>query len=604
MATNGTKLSNLVKKNALREVQLSTLKKISDVISNTAGPYGSYTMIMHQDRLTEYSKDGHKVLSNFRFFRPLEKAVHDELLGITEHVLKKVGDGTTTAVQLSYYIYKSLCEYNEYFEKNNITPYQVVSTFQDVVSAVSNIIKNTGRFNITPHDIYQICMISTNGNEMVSSDIASIYKKYNMDVYIQLNTSNTESSIVKEYNGIMMNKGFASPSFINTAENTVEIPNAHLYYFPDPVDTPEMIKLFMQIFIDNIYSVYQTQKGTYKPTVIMCPSISQDMESSLKDIETIFYGFDQNNMRENKPPFCIITGINDRVDNIGDICTLCGIPSIRKYINPDQRQKDIEEGNAPSDATVTEFCGYADSVTIDIDKMKIVNPKEMYDNTKPPKEDGSREYSGVYKALISFLEEQIKIESEVKDNIEVLTTLKRRLHSLTANFVEYYVGGVSAADRDNVRDLVEDAILNCRSALDNGIGYGAGFEGLRATQRYNDDLNNMHDLHGYSSDLNLKKIINKIIFKSYETIIMKLYKSAGMSDEAADKLVTESLEKNRPFNIRDESFDSLQVYTSIETDPAILDAISKIITIMYTSDQALLIDPMQNAYIEDDEDEE
>ena len=178
------------------------------------------------------------------------------------------------------------------------------------------------------------------------------------------------------------------------------------------------------------------------------------------------------------------------------------------------------------------------------------------------------------------------------------------MHSLTANFVEYYVGGVSAADRDNVRDLVEDAILNCRSALDNGIGYGAGFEGLRATQRYNDDLNNMHDLHGYSSDLNLKKIINEIIFKSYETIIMKLYKSAGMSDEAADKLVTESLDKNRPFNIRDESFDSLQVYTSIETDPAILDAISKIITIMYTSDQALLIDPMQNAYIEDDEDEE
>ena len=168
--------------------------------------------------------------------------------------------------------------------------------------------------------------------------------------------------------------------------------------------------------------------------------------------------------------------------------------------------------------------------------MKIVNPKEMYDNTKPPKEDGSREYSGVYKSLISFLEEQIKIESEVKDNIEVLTTLKRRLHSLTANFVEYYVGGVSAADRDNVRDLVEDAILNCRSALDNGIGYGAGFEGLRATQRYNDDLNNIHDLHGYSSDLNLKKIINKIIFKSYETIIMKLYKSAGMSDEDADKL--------------------------------------------------------------------
>ena len=603
MATNGTKLSNLVKKKSLREVQLSTLKKISDVISNTAGPYGSYTMIMHQDRLTEYSKDGHKVLSNFRFFRPLEKAVHDELLGITEHVLKKVGDGTTTAVQLSYYIYKYLCDDSDYFEEKNITPYQVVSTFQEVVSEISKIIKKNGRFDITPYDIYQICMISTNGNQTVSKDIADIYEKYNMDVYIQLNTSNTESSIVKEYNGIMMNKGFASPSFINTAENTVEIPNAHLYYFPDPVDTPEMITLFMNIFINNIYEVYKSGHGKYKPTVIMCPSISQDAESSLKDIETIFYGFDQNNMRDSKPPFCIITGINDRVDNIGDICTLCGIPSIRKYINPDQRQADIEAGNAPSPETVSEFCGYAESVTIDMDKIKIINPSEMYDKTKPVNADGSREYSPVYNSLINFLKEQIRIESQVKDNIEVITTLKRRLHSLTANFVEYYVGGVSAADRDNVRDLVEDAILNCRSALTNGIGYGAGFEGMRATVEYQ-KLNNKRGVNLKNKNYNLRDRLAHDIFCAYDRVIVNLYKSTGRTEEEARELSEESLKIGKPFNIRDESFDSLQVYTSIETDPAILDAISKIITIMYTSDQAFLIDPMQNVYIEDDENEE
>lgn len=603
MSNNGTKLSNLVKKKSLREVQLNTLKKISDVISNTAGPFGSYSMIMHQDRLTEYTKDGHKVLSNFRFFRPLEKAVHDELLGITEHVLKKVGDGTTTAVQLSYYIYKALCEYNNYFEDNKMTPYQVVSTFQDVVLILSDIIKKNGRFDITPSDIYQICMISTNGNSVVSKDIADIYKKYNMDVYIELNTSNTESSIVKEYDGIIMNKGFASPSFINTSDNTVVIPNAHLYYFPDPVDTPEMISLFMHIFMHNIYECYQSRKGTYTPTVIMCPSISQDAESSLKDIETIFYGFDQNNMKDSKPPFCIITGINDRVDNIGDICTLCGIPSIRKYINPDQRKKDIEEGNAPSEETVHTFCGHAESVVIDMDKMKIVNPSEMYDLTKPANADGSREYSPVYKALINFLKEQIRIESEVKDNIGTITELKRRLHNLTANFVEYYVGGVSAADRDNVKDLVEDAILNCRSALDNGIGYGAGFEGLRASKEYKDKLDEELKTLGDSKSLTLKNVILDIIFWAYHDIIKNLYASGGFSEKEIEEMIKESLSIGKPFNIRDNSFDKLQVYTSIETDPAILDAISKIITIMYTSDQAFLIDPMQNVYIEDDENE-
>lgn len=592
----GTTFSNLVKGNTLRKVQLDVLKTVSDVISKTAGPYGSYSMIMHQDRLTEYTKDGHKVLSNFRFFRPLEKAVHDELLGITEHVIKKVGDGTTTAVQLSYYIYKSLCGYSGYWESVDITPYEIISTFQSVTEEITANIKTHGRSTISPEDIYQICMISTNGNKIVSEDIANIYKQFNMDVYIELNTSNTESSIMKTYDGIIMNKGFASPSFINRADNTVEIPNAHLYYFPDPVDTPEMISLFMEIFIQNIYTPYQSGTGKYTPTVIMCPSISQDAESSLKDIEQIFYGFDQSGSRANKPPFCIITGINDRVDNIGDICTLCEIPTIRKYINPDQRKEDIEKGNAPSNETVTEFCGYADSVIIDIDKMKIINPKAMY--TDKINEDGSREYSGVYNSLISFLKEQIRIESQVKDNIAVLTELKRRLHSLTANFVEYYVGGVSAADRDNVKDLVEDAILNCRSALDNGIGYGAGFEGLRSSWA----VYEMHNVDTSDKQEELTRMIADIIYQSYYQISRNLYNTC-MDSKKTERVIKEGLEKGKPYNIREKSFDGLQVYTSIETDPAILDAISKIITIMYTSNQAFLIDPTQNVYLADEDEE-
>lgn len=595
MANNsGTKLSNLVKRNQLREVQLDVLETVSDVISKTAGPYGSYSMIMHQDRLTEYTKDGHKVLSNFKFFRPLEKAVHDELLGITEHVIKKVGDGTTTAVQLSYYIYKALCDKTEYFHNIDANPYQIVSTFQGIVKEISDKIREHGRRTITAYDIYQICLISTNGNEMVSRDIADIYEKFNMDVYIELNTSNTESSIMKTYDGIIMNKGFSSPSFINTEQNTVDIPNTHLYYFPDPVDTPEMIQLFMQIFINNIYTPYQKGTGKYVPTVIMCPSISRDAESSLADIEQIFYGFDKNNMRANKPPFCIITGINDRVDNIGDIITLCGIPSIRKYINPDQREEDIKKGVAPSVETVSDFCGYADSVVIDIDKMKIINPAKMYDENSVINEDGSREYSAVYNSLISFLKEQIRIESQVKDNLLVLTELKRRLHSLTANFVEYYVGGVSAADRDNVKDLVEDAILNCRSAMDSGIGYGAGFEGLRAVCELNREFKDKDN-----EELVLKQTILDIIFNAYNQIAVNLY-STAMSNKDANDIIYDSLEKGKPYNIREKTFDGLQVYTSIETDPVILDAISKIITIMYTSNQAFLIEPTQNVYISDD----
>lgn len=594
---NGTKLSNLVSNIKLNEVQLNTLEKINSIISKTAGPYGSYTMIMHQNALTEYSKDGHKVLSNIKFFRPLEKAVHDELLGITEHVIKKVGDGTTTAVQLSYYIYHALLIHTHFWDAVGITPYTVISTFQDVVEKISDIIKEHGRQTITPEDIYEICMISTNGNDTVSRDISNIYKKYNMEVFIELNTSNTESSVVKEYDGIILNKGFSSPSFINRANNTVEIQNPNIYYFQDPVDTPDMTSLLMNIFIHNIYEPYQDGTGNYIPTIILCPTITQDIAGDLKDIEQIFYSFDQANSKTIKPPFCIISGLNDRVDNIEDIVTLCDIPAIRKYINPEQQKKDIEEGKAPSKDTVYRFCGHAESVIVDIDKTKIINPAGMYVVT----ENGDREYSPIYNALISFLEEQIRIETEAKINLNLVAQLKKRLHSLTSNFVEYYVGGVSAADRDNIKDLVEDAILNCRSALEYGIGYGAGFEGLRASLEYQNTLSAVTlDWDEDDTDLTTRKQLTDMIFEAYRDIMLNLYKSA-MSTEQANTIMDKSLELGRPYNIREKSFDGLQVYTSIETDPAILNAISKIITIMYTANQALIVDPMQNVYIEDDE---
>ena len=585
--TNGVILSNLVEQDTLREVQLVTLEKISEVISKTAGPYGSYTMIMHNDRLTEYTKDGHKVLSNFRFYKPLESAIHDELLGITEHVIKKVGDGTTTAVQLSFQIFYELYKRESENWKSKYVPYEIISTFQKIVKIVSDNIKKHGR-ELTIDDIRQICMISTNGNEMVSEDISNIYKRFGKDVYIQIGTSNTESSILKTYDGVILNKGFSSPSFVNTDDNTCEIFKPRIYYFPDPIDTPEMIQLFVTIFTKNIYEPYAQQNPEkYVPTVILAPSISQDLASTLTDIEKIFYAFDNNNMKENKPPFCIITGINDRVDNIGDIVTLCGCPLIKKYINPDTRKEDIEKGIAPNMENVTEFYGYADSVTIDIDKMKIVNPSQMFDNTAQPDENGNRPFSNTYNSLVSFLNKQIEIESMDKNNVASLSELKRRLHSLTANFVEYNVGGVSAADRDNVRDLVEDAVLNCRSAAVQGVGYGAGMEGLLASKKVVDDE---------SIDDTLEKEIADIIYDSYKTLLTNLYKTV-VKDETANQLVASSVALERPINLRTMSFEGDQVLCSIETDIAILEAISHIITIMYTANQAFVPDPMQNSYI-------
>ena len=58
---------------------------------------------------------------------------------------------------------------------------------------------------------------------------------------------------------------------------------------------------------------------------------------------------------------------------------LCGIPTIKKYIDPDIQQKDIEAGNAPTPDNVHEWYGSADLVEADTTNTKFVNPKCMFD---------------------------------------------------------------------------------------------------------------------------------------------------------------------------------------------------------------------------------
>lgn len=587
-------LSNIVSEKAIKKVQLETLKLISDVVSKTAGPYGAYTMIMNQGALSAYSKDGHKVIKNIKFYKPLEQAIGEELLDITDYVVTKVGDGTTSAIQLSYHIYSGLLDMMDTWESKGVTPYEIIQAFKTAVDNISKLIKSrTQKF--TPEMVEDICLISTNGNTVVSKDIAHIYREYGNDVQIQVSASNSENTILKGYDGCILNKGFASPAFVNTDKNTCEIPSPRIYYFDDPVDTPDMIQLFVSIFTTNIYDPYaKGNAADYVPTVIMAPSLSKDLHSVLQDIDKIFYAFDNNNQTMNKPPLCVITGINDQVDNIGDITTLCGCPLIRRYINPDQRQKDIEAGTAPSVDTITEFYGTADKVVIDIEKMTIINPGEMFVPGSVPNEDGARPLSNTYNSLINYLRNQLMIEEESKSDLNRIAKIRKRLYSLTANFIEYMVGGVAVADRDNVKDLVEDAVLNCKSAAINGVGSAAGVEGLLAADeccsKCNVNDNPLYDIYN-------------IIYSAYEKMLLNLYETA-MNHDSAVETVKQTITRKKAYNLRDKSFDGRPVIGSINTDIVILEAISKIITIMFTTNQGLLADPMQNAYLKLDDNED
>jgi hypothetical protein len=403
-------------------------------------------------------------------------------------------------------------------------------------------------------------------------------------VNIDVSISNDPFTKIKEYDGLTINEGYSDPAYINNInKGTAEIHNAKVYHFADPVDTPQMISYFEKILIDNIFT--PVQEGTdLVPTVIVCPILSRDGNGLLSKLVEILHQYDVKNMQTQKPEVLIITNILGTDEGIAaDICRLCNTKSIRKYINDDVEKHDQETGNAVSMETIHEFAGYCELVVADEQKTKFINPDDIKNGE-----------SKIYNGLINFLKSEVKKAQDNNEDHLTLGRIKKRLNCLEANMIEFMVGGISVSDRDSLRDLVEDAVLNCASAAENGVGRAANFEGLSAIYKlYTED----------AEFTDIEKQIIIAILKAYYKAAYILYGSVIEGDKI-DDIIARSIANDMPFNVIDlfnaTNLDEVKagddVLCSIKTDSVILDAISKIITMMVTSNQCVLQSTTINTY--------
>lgn len=607
--------SNSVGKKASRIIHLEVLKEISDIVMETAGPKGSTAMIMKTNEFPIYSKDGKKVAEHIKLHGEVENGILSQILQITQNLVSRVGDGTTSAIRLTYLIFKELVK-AEMSDELNMNSYDIISYFKKAADLVSESIRNNGRA-FTTEAVHDICMISTNGNEELSDIITNLYKKYGSNVYIDLKTSNTSDFMTKEYDGLSIEKGYATPAYINRMDGTCHLRDAKIYVFKDPIDTPEMIGFFTRIVYDNILTPFNNlrtisnltkqpqlakaypkdkleeleKNSTMIPTVIMCPFMSRDLSTTLEQLEALLYNFDSDETtRMSKPPIAIVNNLSRHLDELFDISMLCGCKPIAKYIDESVQQADIESGNAPTIDTVTSFCGYAEEVVVYDAFTKFINPKNMFVKEQVDGEEkfvldenGNRVYSETYNSIVNFLNSQLELAKEEGD-IVATRMLKRRVSTLASSLVELYIGGISITDRESVKDLADDAIRNCRSASLNGVGYGTNFEGFLAARNILDFAN---------IDETTRKFVN-IIYNAYISVIEEIY-FISSPDTALD-IMDESFKRGKPINLRTLSFDGPQVLTSIDTDITILDCISRIVSIMFTSNQVLIGSAFDNSY--------
>lgn len=578
-------INNVVNKKSVRGIQRNTLMELSSILANSFGPNGSNACIKKENALSRYTKDGHTIISALHYNGIIEQSIKDDVESITRHIVKTVGDGTTSAVILSALILEAVIN----LEDDGYNPSHIARTFESVVKEISNKIKASAT-DLALNDVYDIAMISTNGNEFVSKTLADIYAEFGNSVFIDVTPSTGEEFIIKSYNGMTLNSGFANSCYItDTKKNSAEVPNPEVYFFEHPIDTQEMAVYLDSIISRNIIAPFNSQQwDSMIPTVIFAPTISQDLSATIDSLVSVMEQMPANN----KLPICLIVNLHEP-EQLADLARMCGAKMIRKYIDARIYKQDVEKGVAPTPDTVFNWAGSCDKVISYSDKTTFIRPHKMYN------EDGS--YSELYNNLVNFLESEIAINISDGGDIREVGTLKRRLHSLKSNMVELFVGGITQADRDAVRDLVEDAVLNIRSAAENGVGLGANMSASIAIMDMVDDVRKLAKEQSTDADNKPWSLHDRILFElrdAYSELVDRLYAGTGIgtdSDSAIDELYDHYKLNGTLYNIR-ENIWSRNVKTSIKSDMTILDTVSKIITIMGTCNQFIVPSAMHNIY--------
>ena len=589
-------VSNIVPKNVLREVQLETIERIANALANSYGPSGSTTLIRKGDDVkgsgvTAYTKDGHSILGAIKFNKPIEMSILDDLKDITRNTVKTVGDGTTSAVILSYEIFRAL---NEIISDHaNFTEKAVVAELQKVVKDITTIIENSKQ-KPTIDKIYQIALTSTDGNEEVANSIREIYEQFGLGVYIDVGISNTTNHMVKTYEGLTIDGGYFNPCFINRAKDAVsELQNPNIYIFEDPIDNNYTLNLCYNIVEQNLIAPltkYNTlvQQGNQaeadavianelKATAIITPTFGRDIRSQMDSIIDMM----SSSKIEQRAPLTIITGMTD-VDRLADLAAMTGAKTIKKYVDPEVQKSDVEKGIAPTlDNVATEFGGKAELLVADTKTTKVINPELMFDID----EEGKRVFSSEYNNLLASLEAQLAQLDTVKESATEVNVLRRRIQSLKCNMVDYLIGGVSYTDRDALKDAVEDAVLNCRSAAKEGIGYAANFEGLRAAYEVAEVTSNLSPI---------REAVSNAVYKAYANTVARIYVDyMAVEDIEQDDLIKTLIERNKPIDV---TGNDREVLSSIKTDPTTLQAIVDIVGLMFKTNQFLCPIPDMNTY--------
>ena len=190
---------------------------LADAVQVTLGPKGRNVII----KGTHITKDGVSVAKEVKLDDPIENIGCQLIKNACAKTCDDAGDGTTTATILT----RSIINEGMKYLAAGVDPYELKKQIDSDVAIVKEVINNT-RQDIDLNKIKQIATISANNDSVVGELISEAYSKIGKEGVITMEENKGADTEIKIVEGLQLNRGFASPYFINNSDSqTCELNN-------------------------------------------------------------------------------------------------------------------------------------------------------------------------------------------------------------------------------------------------------------------------------------------------------------------------------------------------------------------------------------------
>ena len=605
--------SNVISGEEYAKTFLAISELASELVVKTLGPHGKTTII--DDAQFAYpTKDGWSVLKLLNFTDPLYNTLFGVLKQVSFKLVECVGDGTTSAlIGANVFMHEIL----KYQEKNKDFRQQ---EFLDMLNNIADEIierLNSDKYvhRIDPNgdfsDIERVALIASNGNKQLAGIIKDIYTKTNNpNIYV------TYEPIEKLDYDIQVGykfdcKPLMLKAYINDDSGICKI------------TTPTMVAMFDHNVTYSEHAQIITGLSRYatsmNTTVVIFAPHFDDIITNI--IDTTIQSFLQKQQVPNIMLIQVPLATDIQRQYLSDIILLTNAQvfdygKVRAFNVLAHNQKSeekiedsllqVDQYNFETPQEIIEKCIGTANYMVIAEKYIVL---QDYENIVNPT---------LYKNTLDEVKHKYLVAKE-KANKGQTRLMKEYLDAyqrytrLSGNLGIIKVGGGSDLEKHCLKDSVDDAVLACRSAYENGYIRGLNLATLSVIRDLmSEDKPELPELVDEQKILrnNILQMLFTTFYQMSLSVLRNKYdddvcrkvtivqpkSSENGTDQVYDlnnnDILNYCIENDTAYNLiteRIEPDEEATVINSVATDTEILKGIISILSIMLTSNQLLSV---------------